>query len=190
MISTSTFEWLALMIQYWIKLIYSLSLFMMIIFRNSIQDGMKFYFRCQQFHPMISWTVCIKLRTRESAQLKTVLELSSDWSSWRSVRLCWFTLCCSSWWQHSGIRYEMGSTFIVNGTIPTWWHPRKSVQLEDTWVWSIPNRIGIVWHGDSSEDNGSQLSEVERHGVKMKRSETSITKLGRQAREKLNLDQW
>ena len=28
------------------------------IFRNSIQDGMKFYCLCQRFHPMISWKVC------------------------------------------------------------------------------------------------------------------------------------
>ena len=73
--STTTFEWLALMMQQWIMLIYSLSLFMMIIFRNSIQDGMKFYYQCQGFHPMISCKVCTKLRRRESAQLKTALEL-------------------------------------------------------------------------------------------------------------------
>ena len=29
-------------------------LFMMIIFRNSMQDGTKFYYQCQRFHPMIS----------------------------------------------------------------------------------------------------------------------------------------
>ena len=27
-------------------------------FRNSIQDGTKFYYRCQKFHPMKSWKVC------------------------------------------------------------------------------------------------------------------------------------
>ena len=52
------FEGLALMIQYWIMLIYSLLLFMMTIFRISIQDGMKFYYQCQRFPPMISWKVC------------------------------------------------------------------------------------------------------------------------------------
>ena len=40
--STTTFEWLVLVIQCWIMLIYSLLLFMMITFRNSIQDGMRF----------------------------------------------------------------------------------------------------------------------------------------------------
>ena len=38
-------------------------------------------------------------------------------------------------------------------------------------------RIRIVRHGDSSEDIGSQLSEVEDHGEEKYRSETSITKL-------------
>ena len=28
------------------------------MFRNSIQDGMKFYYLCQRFHPMMSWKVC------------------------------------------------------------------------------------------------------------------------------------
>ena len=26
--------------------------------RNSIQDWTKFYYRCQKFHPMITWKVC------------------------------------------------------------------------------------------------------------------------------------
>ena len=42
----------------WILLIYSLLLFMVTIFRNSIQDGTKFYSLCHRFHPMISWKVC------------------------------------------------------------------------------------------------------------------------------------
>ena len=70
--STTTFELLALMIQYWITLTCFLSLFMTIIFRNSIQDGTMFSCLCQRFPPMIS---LYKLRIRESAQLKTVLEL-------------------------------------------------------------------------------------------------------------------
>ena len=73
--STTTFERLTLMIQYWIMLIYSLLLFMVIIFRNSIQDVTKFYYPYQRFPPMISWKVCTKLRIRESEQLETVLEL-------------------------------------------------------------------------------------------------------------------
>ena len=56
--STTTFEWLALMIQYWTLLIFALLLFMMTTFRTSIQDGTKFCCRCQKFHPMRSWKVC------------------------------------------------------------------------------------------------------------------------------------
>ena len=56
--STTTFEWVVPMIQYWILLIYSLLPFMTIIFRNSIQDGTKFHYPCQRFPPMISWKVC------------------------------------------------------------------------------------------------------------------------------------
>ena len=40
----------------------------------------------------------------------------------------------------------------------------------------LKKRIGIVRHGDSSEDIGSQISEVEKHGAKEYRSETSLTK--------------
>ena len=57
-LSTTTFELLSLMIQYWIALICSLLLFMTIIFRNSTQGGMKFYYLCQRFRPMMFWKVC------------------------------------------------------------------------------------------------------------------------------------
>ena len=56
--SSTTFEWLALMIQYWIVLICSLLLLMMITFSNSIQDVMKFCSLWQKFHPMKAWKVC------------------------------------------------------------------------------------------------------------------------------------
>ena len=73
--STTTFEWLALIIQHWITLIYSLLLFMTVVFRNSIQDGMKFYSHCQRFPSDNILESLYNLRIRESAQLKTVLEL-------------------------------------------------------------------------------------------------------------------
>ena len=56
-----------------IMLIYSLSLFEMIMFENSIQDGMKFYYLCQKYHDVLE--SLYKLRIRESDQLKTVPEL-------------------------------------------------------------------------------------------------------------------
>ena len=46
---------------------------------------------------------------------------------------------------------------------------RESAQLK--------NRIGIVRHGDSSEDIDAHLSDIEDNGKEKKRSETSITKL-------------
>ena len=57
------------------------------------------------------------------------------------------------------------------------------IPIEDTWVWSTQNSIGIVRHGDSSEDIGSQPSEVENHGEEMYRTETSFTKLRSQTWE-------
>ena len=55
-------------------LIYSLSLFMTIIFGNSVQDGTKFY--CLSKIPSdVVLESLYKLRIRESDQLKTVLEL-------------------------------------------------------------------------------------------------------------------
>ena len=90
--------------------------------------------------------------------------LASDWHSWYSIWLCWFLLCNSSWWQHSGIRYKMGRNFIVKDEDSIWWHSGKSVQIETTWVWSTQNRIRIVPHGNSSENIDAQSSEIEDHG--------------------------
>ena len=36
----------------------SLSLFVTIMCRNSIQDGTKFYYLCQRYHLMLLWKVC------------------------------------------------------------------------------------------------------------------------------------
>ena len=60
-----------LLIPYWITLIYFLSLFAMIMFRNSIQDGTKSFYICQRFFPMMSWK-----RIGESDQL------IKNWRRW------------------------------------------------------------------------------------------------------------
>ena len=93
-----------------------------------------------------------------------------------------FILRYSSWWQYSGIRYKMGlsSTVDVKKKSIRWCFG-KSVQIQIARVRATQNRIGIVRHGDSWEDIGSQLSKVENHGEEEYRSETSITKLWRQA---------
>ena len=62
------------MIQYRIALIFSVLLFITIIFRNSIHDVIKFYYLCQTFPSDDILESLLKLRIRESAQLKTVLE--------------------------------------------------------------------------------------------------------------------
>ena len=56
-------------------LIYSLLLFVTIMFRNSIQDGIKCYYLCERFQSDDVLESLYKLRIRDSAQLKTVLEL-------------------------------------------------------------------------------------------------------------------
>ena len=39
-----------------------------------------------------------------------------------------------------------GRNFTDYGAIPTWWYSRKSVQIENTRVWNIEDRIWIVQH--------------------------------------------
>ena len=55
--SVTSFVLLVLMIHR-LRWFYFLSRFVTIIFRSAIQDGMKFYYLSQRFHPMISWKVC------------------------------------------------------------------------------------------------------------------------------------
>ena len=43
--------------------------------------------------------------------------------------------------------------FIVYDENPTWWHPGRIVQIQNTRVWETQDRIGIVRPGDSSEEN-------------------------------------
>ena len=117
---------------------------------------------------------------RKTDRLHDLWLLSSDWCSWHCIRLCWLILCYSPWWQHSGIRYEMGRSSTVDVKNAIRWYLGKCVQIEDTWVWPTQNRVGIGRHGDSSEDIGSQLSKVENNGKEKYRSETPFTKLWRQ----------
>ena len=67
------------------------------------------------------------------------------------------------------------------------WCIGKSVQIENTWVRATQHRIRIVRHGDSSEDIDAQFSKIWRQWWKISiRSETTITKLWRLARENWN----
>ena len=89
-------------------------------------------------------------------------------------------ICCRFWREHAhGDQDSFG------------WCSGKSVQIEDTWVCAIQNRVEIVRHGDSSEDIGSPLSKVENNGEEEKKDQkTSIMKLRRQAWENLTQEQW
>ena len=56
--------------------------------------------------------------------------------------------------------------FIVNDKDSTWWHLGRIAQIKHTRVWKTQDRIGIVWPGDSSEENRTWLSQIEDDGIK------------------------
>ena len=116
--STTTFEWLALMIQYWIMLIYSLSLFMMIIFRNSIQDGTKNYFQWQRFHPMIFWKVCTNWEYVSPRNSKPYW----NFTTWRFIRIF---RCQLSEVENDGEEKYRSETSITKLRRQTW----------ENWIW-------------------------------------------------------
>ena len=117
--------------------------------------------------------------TRKTDRLHDLRQLSSDWRSRYRYWLRWFTFCYSPWWQHSGIRYKMGRSSIVDVKNSIRWYLGKSVQIEDTWVWTTQNRITIVRHGNSQKISMPNY-QVENHGEEKYRSETSIAKFRRQ----------
>ena len=76
--------------------------------------------------------------SRKTDRFHDLRLLSSDWRLWHITRLCWFILGYSSRWR----RYKLGI--------------RQSDELK--------KRVGIVRHGDSSEEIESRLSKVVNHG--------------------------
>ena len=70
------------------------------------------------------------------------------------------------------------------------WYPGKSVQVEDTWVWSTQYRIRIVRHGDSSEGIGSQPTKVENHGAEETRPENFDYETSTPGMGELHQEQW
>ena len=54
---------------------------------------------------------------------------------------------------------------------PIWWNLGKLVQFENTTVWETQDRIGIVQHGDSSEESQTWLSQIEDNGKNKYRAE-------------------
>ena len=57
-----------------------------------------------------------------------------------------------------------GMNFIINDENPNWWHLGRIVELKNTRVWETQDRIGIVWPGDSSEEEiRTWLSQIENY---------------------------
>ena len=129
------------------------------------------------------WTKSsIILTSEEGSVWRTVsfvedrsLTWSTSTSGSRSQRFC-RELCrppiyyWSSKWRYSGIRFEVGRNFINNDKDSTWRHLGRIVQIKNTRVWETQDRIGIVWPGDSSEENRTWLSQIENDGEKKYRA--------------------
>ena len=79
----------------------------------------------------------------------------SRYSSWQ----CWSINDHSSQWRRTGIRYKMGWHFMIDYQNSHRWCPGEFVKVENTRVWSTQNRLRIVWHGNSSEDVETWLSQ-------------------------------
>ena len=75
--------------------------------------------------------------SRETDRLPDLWLLSGHWRQRFCIGLCRLIYCCLSKWQHSGVRYKIRRYFIFDWTIPTWWHPGKSVQIKNTRVGKI-----------------------------------------------------
>ena len=61
------------------------------------------------------------------------------------------------------------STIYIKDSIR--WYLGKSVQIENTWVWSTQIRIRMVRNGDSSKDTDAQLSKIEDDGEMIRNSD-------------------
>ena len=62
---------------------------------------------------------------------------------------------------------------LLDHSNPIGWHLGKLVQIQNTRVWEAQDRIGIVWPGDSSEENRTWLSQVGDDGEKKYRAEST-----------------
>ena len=59
---------------------------------------------------------------------------------------------------------KVGRNFIINDKNSTWWHLGRIVQIKSARVWETQDRIGIVWSGESLEENRTWLSQIEDGG--------------------------
>ena len=100
--STIILESPVLMIQFFITLIYSQLLFVMMMFRNSTRDGMKFYWPWPRSHLMTSWKVCTNW---EYASLRNSRPYWNC-TMWRFIRRYrgWLSQFGKRWWKEAEIR--------------------------------------------------------------------------------------
>ena len=126
--------------------------------------------------------------SRKTDRLHDLRLLPGYWRWWYRSLLRWSIHSESSQWWCSGIRHEMVWNSIVDEQNCTWWCAGKLVQIENTWVRSIQNRVGIVRPSNSSEEIETGFLEAENNGEEMHRSETQITKLWRHNWE--NWERW
>ena len=114
-------------------------------------------------------------------------QIGNKWDCWKSSaqiigrHLVCFVAIRSDYVQECDTRWDevlLSMSKILSDNIL-----EHSVQIKESWVCATPNRIGIVHYGDSSEKIRSQPWTVENHGDEECRSETSITKLERWARQ-------
>ena len=78
--------------------------------------------------------------TRKTDRLCDLWPLSCYWCSWYGF-LIMLRQCSRIW-------YKMGRSSAIHVKNSTRWCSGKFVQIEDSWVWSTQNRIGIVRHGN------------------------------------------
>ena len=97
------------------------------------------------------------LPSRKTYRLPDLRVLPGHWSQAFCRELCRPIHYWSSKLRYSGIRFKVGRNFIINDKNSTWWHLGRIVQIKNTRVWETQDRIGIVWPGDSSEENRTWL---------------------------------
>ena len=108
--------------------------------------------------------------------------------SWSTTIFEWLVLMIPfySWRECSGIRYKMGWSSAINDQDALRWCLGNSVQIENRWVWSTQNRIGIVRHIINHKNIDAQFSEIEDDGEEKHRSQTSTANFWRQTWENRN----
>ena len=126
--STTPFEWLAFMMQFSITLICFPSLFVTTMLRDSIQDGTKFYFLCQRFHPTMSWKVC----TNEEFVSPCNSKPYWNCARWRFSRRCRhpFVRNWKRWWKAVWENRNWSSGQESKGLLLRWKSKRYMLPVE------------------------------------------------------------